>query len=568
MAKPPAPRRGTTQRLARTAGARRGAALRGPGAAIRMFGRGSYNGARTDRPALREWTPPIGGPNSDTLGDLTALRARSADLERNAPLATGVINTNVTSTVGTGIVPHARIDRDFLGLTDEQADQWERDAARIFAMWADSAACDLAGRMDFYTMQGLALRSTLVRGDLFAVRRFIERAGDLLGTRVQLIEADRVSTPIGMVETDRLMGGVELDANGFQIRIHVRDGHPGEWTGPVRWVPEAVYGATTGRRRVLHVMESLRIDQVRGIPYLAPVIEALKQLDRYTEAEIMAAVVNSFWAIFIKSPAEDGSNDFLDQGDPATLAAMRAQPGGANDFRLRPGMIGTLGPGEEIQQTNTSRPNPQFDPFVQAILRQIGVALEVPFELLVKHFTSSYSASRAAIIEAWRSTMRRRTWLVSAFCQPIYEWVIEEAIMRGLLEAPGFFDNALVRQAYCTAEWMGTSMGSLDPLSDVEAAEKRVELGISTLAEETAQMTGGDWEQKHRQRRKEHDMRVRDGLDQSEIAVVRVGEQEAPGTVDPGGANDENDTSDAAGEPPSRRRKSARARVRRELAHA
>jgi hypothetical protein len=37
-------------------------------------------------------------------------------------------------------------------------------------------------------------------------------------------------------------------------------------------------------------------------------------------------------------------------------------------------------------------------------------------------------------------------------------------------------------------------------------------MGVATLAEETAQMTGGDWERKHRQRVKEERMRRRDGL--------------------------------------------------------
>jgi lambda family phage portal protein len=499
-------------------------------AALRLFGSGGYNGARTDRPALKNWTPRIGGPNSDTIPDLEPLRARGADLERNAPIAAGVINTNVTSTVGTGLVPHSRIDREFLGLTDDQADAWESDAERIFAWWAESTACDLSRRMDFYGMQALALRSCLSRGDLFGVRRFVDRPGDLLSTRIQMIEADRVSNPIGKPETDRFMGGVETDENGVQVRVHVRSAHPGEISSAAAftWTAEEVYGASTGQRRVLHVMDVLRIDQQRGVPYLAPVMEALKQLDRYTEAEIMAAVVNSFLSVFIETNTLDDEGPLTDMGDPATLDAARALPGSQNDIRLGSGAVFALNPGEKISQTSVSRPNPQFDPFVLAILRQVGVALEVPYELLVKHFTASYSASRAAMIEAWRSTMRRRGWLTSTFCRPIWSWVIEEAVARGLLEAPGFFDNPLVRQAYCTAEWMGPAMGSLDPESDVAAAKARVDLGVSTLAEETSQLTGGDWEQKHRQRVKEQRMRERDGLTGETVGERIITEPTAP----------------------------------------
>jgi capsid protein len=60
---------------------------------------------------------------------------------------------------------------------------------------------------------------------------------------------------------------------------------------------------------------------------------------------------------------------------------------------------------------NPARPNPEFDAFVMSILRQIGVGLEIPYEILIKHFTASYSASRAALETAWQFFRRRRTWL-------------------------------------------------------------------------------------------------------------------------------------------------------------
>jgi len=38
-------------------------------------------------------------------------------------------------------------------------------------------------------------------------------------------------------------------------------------------------------------------------------------------------------------------------------------------------------------------------------------------------------------------------------------------------------------------------------------------MGVSTLSEITAEMTGGDWERKHKQSVKEHNARKRDGLE-------------------------------------------------------
>ena len=54
--------------------------------------------------------------------------------------------------------------------------------------------------------------------------------------------------------------------------------------------------------------------------------------------------------------------------------------------------------------------------------------------------------------------------------------------------------NPLIMKAYSNAQWNGPSQGQIDPLKEINAASKRVELGISTRARETTELTGGDWE--------------------------------------------------------------------------
>jgi capsid protein len=116
------------------------------------------------------------------------------------------------------------------------------------------------------------------------------------------------------------------------------------------------------------------------------------------------------------------------------------------------------------------------------------------------------------MLEAWRAFLARRAWLVRQWAQPVYAWVIAEAVARGLLAAPGFFTDPLVRQAWLGCEWTGPVQGQIDPLKEVEAATQRVEQGFSTRQEETAQLTGGDWETKHQQRVKEERLRRDAGL--------------------------------------------------------
>lgn len=464
---------------------------------------GGYYGARGEAREFREWHVTDSGPHGDLLGDLEALRARSRDLERNEPLAGGAVQTIIDGVVGWGLTPKPRIDRELLGLDDATASQWESDVARIWWAWAGRPGCDIGGRNTFASLTEQAFRESLSGGDAFVLRRYAPRPGDLFGLKVQVLEAARISTPDGMVESDSLRAGVKLDRDGRAISYFASDRYPAErfFNGsPLTW-RELPARDRRGQPLCLHVYKQVRPDQVRGVPYLAPVIALLKQLSRYSHAELMAAVVGSMFTVFVKNAI--GADEGLAPIDPE---AEGTNPTPASDYRLASGAIVDLQEGEDVEFANPARPNAQFEPFVQAMVRQIGVALGIPFEVLIKHFTASYSASRAALIQAWHTFLTRRSWLVASCCQPVYEWVLDEAIARGMLAAPGWLDNPLLRVAWSSAEWTGPVMPSIDPVKDVTAAKARIDLRISTRERETAQLNGEDWEEVFAQSRKEEQM--------------------------------------------------------------
>ena len=84
----------------------------------------------------------------------------------------------------------------------------------------------------------------------------------------------------------------------------------------------------------------------------------------------------------------------------------------------------------------------------------------------------------------------RRAWFVSDFCQPIFEEWMDEAVAKGYIQAPGYFENKLIRKAYLGCEWYGPTQGQLDPLKEVTAAKLKVEEGFSTRTKEAAEMNG------------------------------------------------------------------------------
>ena len=184
-----------------------------------------------------------------------------------------------------------------------------------------------------------------------------------------------------------------------------------------------------------------------------------------------------------------------------------------------------------------ARPNQAFDGFVMALVRQIGSALGIPAEVLLMNFVSSYSASRGALLEAWKLFHFWRGWWGDNFCQPIYyEWLCE-AVLKGRVQAPGFFEDPMIAYAYSWAEWNGPMQGQLDPVKEVKAAALRVENGFSTRQRETAELTGGDWEMNHRQRVKEETLRREAGLVQ-DVTISSLddeGNDEDEGGSDEGG---------------------------------
>lgn len=469
---------------------------------------GGYVGARRDRPATGGWKLPAGSPESDVISDLQELRDRCADLERNAPVGAAIINTNAEHVVGTGLACNPQIDAQYLRMTSEQADAWQADVRRRFRAWCSSPDCDVARTLNFYAQQDLVLRSTLSRGDVFALTPRLERNGR---TRlaVQLIEADRVCNPNRRQNTATLTEGIEHDpVTGEPIRCHVASHHPGDLrAGALSWTPIDYRGTRTQRRNVLHIFKQLRPELRRGVPLLAPVIEPIKQVSKYSEAELHAAVASAVIAVILEMDGQAFA-DFYDPPSQQKIVDRADRWSG----ELETGQAINLMPGEKPHVANFGRPNAQFDPFVSACFRQIGMAVGMPYEVLVMAYQSSYSAAKGALLMAWRGFMNRRDWLATQYCQPIYELWLADEVSEGRVSAPGFFANDVMRAAWCGAQWVGDGPGSLDPLKDATAAEKRLAVGISTLQSESIAYDGVDWETKHRQQVKEAQQREAAGL--------------------------------------------------------
>ena len=465
-------------------------------------------GASYVKKALKGFLAASGSPREDIDAHNYTLRQRARMLYMAAPVATSAVKTNRTNVIGCGLQLKSRINRTKLGLTAEQAKEWQRKAEEEWEIWAaNKMNCDAIGVNNFYTAQQLALASCLVSGDVFVLLEHDDpTALNPYGLRFHMIEADRVSTPVKATtgssfysnmtegkteEGNRIYDGVEVNAKGRIVAYHIRNTYPFQQTADnTEWTRVLAYGKETGLPNVLHVMETERPEQYRGVTYLAQVIEPLLQMRRYTDSELTAAVIESFFTAFIKTEADPNVMPYGEVGGDDIVEASDDP----NEYEMGPGQINIMKPGEDVVFGDPKRPAGGFDGFVVAICKQVGAALEIPTDLLLKSFNASYSASRAALLEAWKAFKMRREWFVDDFCRPLYEVWMAEAVARGRINAPGFFSDPAVRAAWLGSEWIGPSQGQLDPVKEITAEKMACENGFSTREQSTIRLNGGSYE--------------------------------------------------------------------------
>ncbi|HWR07761.1 phage portal protein [Sporomusa sp.] len=468
----------------------------------------SESGASFKKGTMAGWCPTRSSPQSDIDMNLPTLRARSADAVMSIPLASSAINTSRTHVIGAGLKLSPKPKYKLLGITPEQAKEWARITKEEFDLWANSEFCDLLKKNNWYDMQDIAYQCCMIDGDSFAAFKYREPLpGMPYMLRVQLFEASRVCNPGSMGlnspwtvtiknpdNGNRIINGVEVDDDGAIVAYWICNRYPYDPTNMQipQWVRVEVFGKTTGQLNILQICHDERPETYRGVPYLAPVLEVLKQVGRYTEAELTAAIIKSFFSLFFEESYANNGNFFPLQDAFNRQDRVSLDP---NAFELGSGTMNVLPPGYKVTTVDTSRSLSTYEAFSNQLIRQIGATLEQPYEVLLKSFNSSYSASRAALLQAWAAFKIRRIWFVRDFCQPSYEVWLTEAVAIGRVKAPGFFTDPIKRKAWANAEWYGPVMGSVDPVKEVNAAALRVKYGFSTREKETAEMTGTNFDE-------------------------------------------------------------------------
>lgn len=455
----------------------------------RRSGRTAYDGASITAHDVASWTPTRKSADAEILPEWGTLVARSRDIDRNNPIAKGARQTIIDNVVGTG--PRLLPEPDYATLeqTPEWAVKWSEEVESMFHAWWWSTACHAGDTLCGDQLVQQAQAAQIMNGEAITLPLWLPERGDGYATKLQMIEADRLSNPNGAPDTQFRRGGIEFDAYGMPLAYHIKKTHPGDYllngTSLAMFDWERIPRRTEfGRLRVLHFYDQERSPQSRGKPLMTTILPELKNIDRYKRAEIDAAVANALIAGIITTPLE--RDDVIELFSKDAVAYLKARQEHA--VRLQSGSLMSLFPGDDFKSHIPGRPNSQFGTFTKNILQIAACGLDMPYELLTKDWSNTtYTSGRMALLEAWRSFNRRRDLIGTQWLDPVYALWFEEQFYAGNIDAPGFDEDPVQRTAYLRCQWIFPGRGWVDEVKEAEGAASRLRSRISTLAKECAQ---------------------------------------------------------------------------------
>jgi lambda family phage portal protein len=423
--------------------------------ALNGFRAGGYDGARetTMRPsAVYRGVSPVDEDNQIGSWDRNRLRLECIDLRRNNAIVAGVCERFADNVVGPGIIPQAKT-------TDPG---WNVAAEEFWMQW--SKVADYRKRVSLRELQRLVVQQRLLSGESFLLLTD--------GGQLQPIEAERICTPNEFKSDPQVVDGVRMTREGIISGYYVAGRGQG---GRV----DTTAARYIRREDIIHPTRPIRFDQVRGVPELSPVINALRDFGMLTESTLQRAKMDARrgWAVY----SEDGAAKIANLGPrDATSNATRNQTGQVYE-KVEDGTTYYLRPGDQIQSLASNTPNSQYVPYNELLLRLIGAALSIPYEFLVLDFKQgSFSASKAALAQTYKTFLNWHVWTVEGMMTRLWNWRIAKAIKDGQL-SPAPTDARGVSQWY-RVEWSQPDYTWLDPEGGIDTHTKAFNAGVSSVS--------------------------------------------------------------------------------------
>jgi lambda family phage portal protein len=443
-----------------------------------------FNGASGSRLTM-DWVVSILSADQEIKGNMRLLRARARELSRNNAVAKSylkILVANVLGEKGVGYQPQVRNN-------DQQLNKPFNTKIEVaWKEWSKRGSCTVDGKKSFRAVQNLVLKTIATDGEAFV--RMVPGFKNKYRFALQMVDADQVDhlfTRFASKQENEIRMGIEVDVWGKPVAYHINPAHPSDLGGSlIRERIPAEY--------ILHLYDPERVNQTRGVTWFHPVMQEMRMLGGYVEAELVAARVGA---------AKIG---FLKHIDASSYEEPNADARYSID--ANPGVIETLPPGMEFQEWNPDHPANAFPMFVKSMLRFIAGALGVSYNALASDLEGvNYSSMRSGLLierDQWKMC---QSMVKEDFLQPIFETWLSMALLSGQLVL-----DSRDPSRFMEGKWESRGWQWVDPLKDVQASILSVGAGFDSRDAIIAE-GGGDVEEVFEQLSAEKKMAESYGLE-------------------------------------------------------
>lgn len=432
----------------------------------------NYDAASRGRRA-HGWKTPSTDADSAAGASRSRLRFLSRDFVRNRPLAARARDVITGNVVGAGIMPAAKMS--------EQDEDRATEAKAILRGHLLTPNIDAYGVSYLPALQAQVMNAVFTDGEVLVRRRMRNLSfepGLQLPFQIQIMEVDHLDETVTSHGGNEVIDGIEYGPTGKAVAYHLYDQHPGDMLG-------VFTGKLKSRRvpaqQILHIRRIDRPGQMRGVPWLAPVMMTLGEISDYQEAQILKQKIAALLAFFVEAD-EDGTpyeGKPLDSVSPGAIVGLKA---GQKVVPSQPPVVDGYGD------------------FMREAVRTIAVGLGLTYESFGDLSKVSFISGRMGRMDMDRAVQAWQQMLIIAqFCEGVGRWTLDGwrlvQLSRRLPPAPE------------SIGWTAPGRPMLDP-KEIDMALAEIEGGLSSL------------QRKQRER----------GLDPDEIARERTEDanREAP----------------------------------------
>lgn len=419
---------------------RRRLADRGAMAALAM----NYDGAGRGRRSYG-WPAPATDADAAAQGARTTLRQLSRDFIRNRPYAVRAQSVVTGNVVGTGIVPSIRHPNPAL----------QEQIAGVVLAHLLTPAIDARGELTLYGMQEVAMNAVFSDGEVLARRRM--RVGPYadglgLGFQIELLEADHLDTMLQSWGSNEVIEGIEYSPIGDVEAYHLYPVHP----GAARLRGLTLQSQRVSWKDVIHVRRMDRPGQLRGVPWLAPVVMTVGELSDYQEAQILKQKMAALVAGVVTWDKDSEPGPGIDK-----LAGLS---------ELQPGAIVAAPSGADLKWTDPPEVN-DYAIFMREGLGALAMGIGITRESLSGDLSGvNFSSGRMGRMEMDRNVERwQQMLMIQQFCAGVARWVTEAWPLQKVLRREKF-----------GIDWTAPRRPLIDPNDEIDAMLKQVDGGLNS----------------------------------------------------------------------------------------